>query len=189
MTTTQILIVAVAMIGVLAIMRSTRKRWRESQALSQQSVRERYQQLQQDRSQTRDADQVMTELERLARQIHGRVDTQFAKLEAVIRDADDRIEKLSRLMRASEGGAALDVTVSDERIETSGASEPNSAPPARSASASSPDTSMRNELRSQVRALCRDGSSAEEIARALNQPIGEVQLMLSLEKTLQAAST
>lgn len=188
MTTSQILIVAVAMIGVLAILRSTRKRWRESQALSRQSVRERYQQLQQDRSQTRDADQVMTELERLARQIHGRVDTQFAKLEAVIRDADDRIEKLSRLMRASEGGPALDVTVGDERFETPRGAAPSGTPPAPATIAPAVDTSTRNELRAQVRALYTNGSSAEQIARALNQPIGEVQLMLSLEKTLQAAS-
>lgn len=188
MTTTHILLFAVVMVGVMVVMRSTRNRWRASQSGPRQSVKERYEQLGQDRATLRDVDQVMTELDRLARQVHGRLDTQFAKLEAVIRDADERIEKLSRLVREAEGGPALDVTVSDELGHPrSPASATIACAPSGRAAPSESDSPAAENVRTRIQRMARNGQSAEDIAAALNHPVGEVSLILSLEKTLQSA--
>ena len=95
----QIVMFAVAIIGLTILMRSTFARARSSARKPLESVKERYNNLSSQREARDDVQHVMIELDRLARQIHGRIDTKFAKLEAVIRHADARIDELSRLLR------------------------------------------------------------------------------------------
>ena len=111
----QLVMLALAIGGITLVMLSTYRRSRRSRLTRVASVRDRYKELDGSVGATRDVEKAMVELEQLARQIHGRIDTRFAKLEMIIRDADERIAKLSRLAGKSSGGSAggsaLDVTL------------------------------------------------------------------------------
>ena len=168
-TASQMVMLAVGVVGLLVLLGSTRRRVRRSQRSSDVSVRERYADLQHEASSSRDVETVMRELDQLSRQIHGRLDTKLAKLEAVIRDADERIDRLSRMARAGNGAGAVDVTLDPE--------DPPAATPRGSESEDSPHASVYQ--------LADGGRSSIEIAETLGRATGEVELILSLRKTKQ----
>jgi hypothetical protein len=94
------------------------------------------------------------------------LDTRLAKLEALIRDADERIDRLQRLTRQVQGEPALDVTVDDEE-----------------ASAPSPTRTTPAEHRhAEIYSLADQGRAAADIAHELSRPVGEVELILSLRR-------
>ena len=178
MTTSQMVMLAVGMVGLIDLLGSTRRRVRRSQQSSDVPVRERYAELQHETSVSRDVESVMRELDQLSRKIHGRLDTKLARLEAVIRDADERIDRLSRLARAANGAGTVDVTLSPE--------DPLFTNPKGSENASSPHADVYQ--------LADGGRSPIEIAQTLGRTTGEVELILSLRKAKQqsvypAAST
>jgi hypothetical protein len=72
-----------------------------SQIRQQQAVRE-------------EMEALFMQLSDLARQLNAQMDTRFAKLEQVIRDADEKIETLEDLMRKAAGVKPVDVVVDDE---------------------------------------------------------------------------
>lgn len=110
-----------------------------------------------------DLRETVIELENLARRINGEIETKYRKLEAVIRDADARIAELSRLSRTSE---------SLER-------DPHSAPDNRIGTRDSKRTD-----RQAVYALADAGHDAAEIARRLERPEGEIEMLLALRGEL-----
>lgn len=184
MDTTQLLIIGMAVLGFLLIMQATRRNWRRSQGRTAPPVRERYQELQRSASASRDLEQVMVELDQLARQIHGKLDTRFAKLEAVIRDADERIDRLSRLVRESHGRQTLDITVDDGPVVPS-------CPPAAESIVPAADedtfTSRGQQQRATIYRLADDGLDSVAIAQQTGRTTGEVELILSLRKACNAA--
>jgi hypothetical protein len=106
---------------------------------------------------------LIVELEKMARQMTSQLDTRAAKLEILLRDADERIETLRSLAAAapSNGGtrglklAGASVVVDDvEEI---------------------PDP-RHNEIYE----LAQNGHSAHQIAQRLGRPYGEVELILAL---------
>ncbi len=106
----------------------------------------------------------MLELDQLSRQVHGRLDTKLVRLDTLIRDADQRIEKLSRLEGASGGGAVLELTLDEE------------VPPDPGAAATHVDDGQHGSIYE----LADDGLSPVDIARRVGRPTGEVELILSL---------
>ena len=169
MTASQMVMLAVGIVGLVILLGSTRRRLRRSQRSSGVSVRERYAELQQEASVTHDVETVMRELDQLSRQIHGRLDTKLAKLEAVIRDADERIDRLSRLSRALNGAGTIDITLDPEDPVT---------PDSRGSDSGSPS-------HGDVYRLADGGRSPVEIAQELGRTSGEVELILALRKTKQ----
>jgi len=102
----------------------------------------------------RDMEDLLVELQDLSRKISAEIDTRFAKLEAVLRDADRRIAVLNRLARqvSAKGGGPV--------------AEPES-----------------HEARhAVVYELADAGFSPVEIARDLGRTPGEVELILNLRK-------
>ena len=155
-------------IGVLTVvMIFTRNRIRRSQSSSRISVLERYSKLSEERSATRGLETVMMELDQLSRQIHGRLDTKLAKIEALIRDADLRIEKLGRLQRAAAGEPTIDVTL--ERAMPGG-------------SIANPPAGGEPDPHNAVYRLADSGMSAIEVAHELDRDTGEIELILSLRR-------
>jgi hypothetical protein len=150
---------------------STRRKWRESRNSPQSYTRELYKRLKEEKSTISDVQEVMLELEQLARNIHGQIDTRFAKLEKAIHDADERIEHLSRLIRAAAGEPTIDVTVTDKTAT-------GPAPDERA-----DDSGTAGSLHADVLRLADAGMEPAEIARELGNPIGEVELVLALRKT------
>ena len=133
-------------------------------------LRDRQRGLQDRRRGERELGELMIELDQLAREVHGRLDTQFAKLETVIRDADDRIERLKRLLRASQSESALDVTVTDDEETPSPAREPESG------------------LHADVYRLADAGRSLLEISEQTGRPKGELELILALRRARQRSA-
>ncbi len=163
----QLLLLALG-VGVLTVvMISTRNRIRRSKISSRTSVLDRYAELQQERGAVRDLETVMTELDQLSRQIHGRLDTKLAKIEALIRDADERIEKLARLQRAAAGMPTLDVTLESES-------------PSAGATAGAPPSETNPH--DAVYRLADCGLSPMAIAEQLGRNTGEIELILSLRR-------
>ncbi len=102
----------------------------------------------------RDMEELLVELQDLSRKISAEIDTRFAKLEAVLRDADRRIAVLNRLSRETSAKAGGPVA------------EPES-----------------HEARhAVVYELADAGFSPVEIARDLGRTPGEVELILNLRK-------
>ncbi len=190
-----LLIVAMAVAGLYLVMRATRKRSQASQSEPNVSVRERYAELQRTQSASRDLENVMGELDQLARQIHGRLDTKIAKLDGVIRHADDRIDQLSRLLRTANGAPTLDVIVDDAGdSRTPAINTPNSKtqqPKSVENTSDAPDArrlAAKYEVRDQVYALSDDGVSAVQVAQQVGRTTGEVELMLSLRRARHHAA-
>ncbi len=155
----------VLMTGVM--LRVTLRRLRAMRETPNSDVRASYARSIQQQSAVRgDVERVMVELEQVARQIQGQIDTRFAKLEAVIRDADNRIEHLTRLTEPPST-PTLDVTVDDQ-----------APPPA------TPDGSaVTADRNASIIRLADEGLSAREIAARLEQLVGEVELVLALHTT------
>lgn len=120
--------------------------------------------LSQQRSVEKQMQNVLVELSEMARQITGQLDTRAAKLEALIRDADQRI-------------AAMKTTQAPPTTMTN-------PPPATvggfpGESTEQPMIDARHAL---VYALADQGRSCKDIAQELNRPSGEIELILALRR-------
>jgi hypothetical protein len=180
----QILILGLAILGLLVVMRVTRRRLGAAQTSERKSVRERYQELASPQAVVRDMEEVMAELDQLSRQIHGRLDTKLARLEAVIRDADERIDRLARLVRSADGGSTLDVTVADSEP---GESVPSSRPAESILEERTAASRRLQPNRARILQMADRGMSPLQIAEATGRTTGEIELILSLRKAEEAA--
>lgn len=174
--TSQFLMLAGAILALTLVMISTRRRIRASRADVGPSARETYRRLSHEAETKRDLEAVMLELDQLARQTMGRLDTKFAKLEAVVRDADQRIATLTRLLREPGNDPPLDLTVADEATPGAGQG------PAASRASVEPRHAA-------VYQLADTGMSAIDIARELDRTGGEIELILSLRRTRQTVAS
>jgi hypothetical protein len=124
-----------------------------------------YARLSQQRSVEKHMQNVLVELSEMARQISAQLDTRAAKLEALIRDADQRIAA----MKSPQSSA--------EMVATGAASSQQEA--FRGESTEQPMIDPRHAL---VYALADQGRSCKDIAQELNRPSGEIELILALRR-------
>ncbi len=94
---------------------------------------------------------LMAQLDRLAQQIDGRVETRLADLQKLLAAADERVTQLRALLEA-----------------------PQPATPA---------IKIREGLNNEILRLHREGADSVEIARTMRMDVGEVELILSLQRT------
>jgi len=118
--------------------------------------------LSQQRSVERDMSNLLVELSDMARQISGQLDTRAAKLELLIKEADEKIAAL----RSAASGAPL-AQPFDSSAQTP--SRPAAIP-----------EEMLDPRHIEIYRLFDDGRSAHEIAHQLGRPSGEVELILAL---------
>jgi hypothetical protein len=171
----QIALLAVIVVVTVFMLLSTRRKSREAQNTPRASARDQYKRLKEEKQAINGAQEVMVEMEQLARQIHGQIDTRYAKLEALLRDADRRIAELKRLSVAGDAPRGIDVIVDEATEETDEASsEVQSAPAA-------------DVLHAAVHRLADAGLAPPEIAAQEGRTIGEVELILALRKTRRSA--
>lgn len=169
----QLAIVAVVVAVTTIFILNTRRKLRNLGNDPRTYVKELRSRVQEEKAAAGDVGQVMRELDDLARQIHGRIDTRIAKVEAIIRDADRRIDALSRLVREARGLGVMDAVCGDP--------DPGATPPPR------PRVEVR-EPHGEVCRLAEAGLTAQQISAELGRSVGEVELILSLQKTRQAVS-
>ncbi|MHC4695723.1 MAG: hypothetical protein ACYTFA_03155 [Planctomycetota bacterium] len=178
----QLLMVAGGVLGLGIVMRSTFRRVSRSARQPRTIARKMYADLTEETATRRDVEHVMVELDQLARQIHGRIDTRFAKLESVIHDADERINKLSHLLRETAGRSPLDLTVGEEvPIDRSDSDPPTSTVQA-------PRSNDTDDRHVGIYRLADAGLSANQIAEKVGQTAGEVELILALRRTKRDAA-
>jgi len=115
-----------------------------------------------------DIEEAIARLDETARQIHGRLDTRLARLEALIADADQRIDRLSRSIRAADGRPTVDITL--------GAEGPD-APAERN------DDIGSVPAHAAVHRLADGGLGSVEIAKETGKTPGEIELILALRRT------
>ncbi len=184
MDASQFIMLAGAVLGLTLLMLTTRKRFMARAHAKEPSIRQRAAGLARETKHRRDLDAVIIELDKLARQIHAQIDTRFAKLEAVIRDADQRIATLKRLSIETTSAPtppshALDITLDSESPDVDGA-DPLSA---------SDDSVSAPADHQPILDLADRGLSPHEIAERVRRPIGEIELILSLNRTAQEFGT
>lgn len=117
----------------------------------------------------RSADELLIQLEEMARRINAQVDTKFAKLDRVVMDADERLARLEAALSRADRLAAVGSTSGQSESSDAGAQ----AAPAR---AEHP-TDTRH---AGVYDLADAGKSPVEIAERLGMPLGEVEVILNL---------
>lgn len=116
----------------------------------------------------RDMSNLLVELSEMARQMTAQLDTRAAKLELLIKEADDRIATLKR------AAAGITTVPSDERTELLATF--SELPAEETPSAPSPPDPRNLE----VYDLADQGLTIQEIAHELGRPTGEVELILAL---------
>jgi len=166
----------------LVIMRSTIRRIRQSRQRSQKSVKERVQDLTAPQEMYSSIGNLMAELAELSRQINGQIDTRCAKLEILLKQADQTIGKLE------QGNACRSNAVSGVSPIVSAAEKPilpvhgsttvprQSSLPPESSTLSHVEAAQRQEILD----LAAKGMAPVSIAKVLNRPVGEIELILSL---------
>jgi hypothetical protein len=164
------MVLVIAGISIL-LLTATRRRIRRAQNSPQAYAREQRSRLHSERSLVADIEELMAELEQFSRQMQARLDTKFAKLETAIRDADQRVDQLDRLLRRAEGEPTVDLTV--------GGSEPADE---------GPPVASDGDRHQAVYRLADAGLTPAQIAEELGQSIGEVELIVALRKASSGAS-
>jgi DNA-binding NarL/FixJ family response regulator len=119
--------------------------------------------LSQQRSVERQMQNLLVELSEMARQVTAGLDTRAAKLDALIREADEKIARLTALLRAA----------SPE--QSNGATSAPAAPVPPPPCAYEPDP-----RHVEVYTLADQGQTPSQIAGQLNRPNGEIELILAL---------
>jgi hypothetical protein len=120
--------------------------------------------LSQQRGVEREMNNLLVELSQMARQVTGQLDTRSAKLEVLMQQADQRIAELKRLSEPDRPAAGGD----------------GNAAPAADGQPAEPGKSAPDPRHAEVYALADAGRSLTEIARQLDRPQGEVELILAL---------
>jgi hypothetical protein len=122
---------------------------------------------------------LLVELSTMARQITGQLDTRATRLELLIKEADEKIaaleiasEKLQFTAENNKSTPLQEVVASDEAaaLQTFPPEPPSLSLPA-------PATERRY---AEIYDLADEGKRANEIARLLDRPTGEVELILAL---------
>ncbi len=163
------MVLCLLIVGITAMLLiSTRRRVRQARSSPQAYTREQRSRLREEESVVQDMQELMVQLEDVSRGIQAQLDTKFAKLDSVIADADDRLDRLERMIRRCDGKPALEVTVDDQ------------TPPA-------PPVVPRDDPdRRLIFELADAGRSAVEIAQQTGQSTGEIELILALRNTATA---
>ncbi|MCC5823334.1 MAG: hypothetical protein LAT64_02250 [Phycisphaerales bacterium] len=147
-------------------------------------------------------ERTMSEAEQLSRRLAASMENKAARLELLIEEADRKLDELNKAVaqvsRATpvaerpRPGRAIDPSVLDlarveqDRAERNGHhardhAEPKPVPPADQQAEHREHHA--DPVHRRVWALADDGMPTLEIARSLNQPIGQIELILNLRKS------
>jgi hypothetical protein len=132
--------------------------------------------LSQQRNVERQMQSLLVELSEMARQITAQLDTRSQKLEMLIQDADQRIAALKQFEKQPPDRPAV-IAYSPAMTRNISIPEP---------AADVPVEQHQIEQHQTVYALADQGRSASDIARELDRPRGEVELILALRPKQRA---
>ncbi len=155
------LVAGVMLVVIWLLMRSHKGKDPLSQSVPRMS-------LAQQKNVERQMESLLVEFAEMARQISAQLDTRSAKLELLIKEADEKLAMLKQRLGAGHEA--------QEKTEPLAAQEAVAAPAQAPAKAPGPPPPQHAD----VYQLADQGRSPLEIARQLNRPSGEVELILAL---------
>jgi len=158
----QIALIAVVVVAITLSLVSNARRRRERGPSPKAYAREQIARLKEDQAVQKDVADVMLQLQQLAREVNAQLDNNFIRLEKCIADADERIDRLDRLIRRADGEPTVDAVVEEADGEAGGEALKGQA------------------LRDRVCELHEQGRSPKDIARTLARALGEIELIIAL---------
>jgi hypothetical protein len=126
-----------------------------------------------------DLEQLMVEVEQLAKRMGSQLDAKSHRLEMLVRQADERIAELRRLQGdvPAHDAAAPAPPPSPDRLDAASIATP--MPDA----AAQPEASLpQGALARSVYALADQGLTSAQIAKELDEQVGKVELVLALRR-------
>jgi hypothetical protein len=179
---TQWVVLAAGVVATLYVIMRSKARSKKVDPLSRQSAGIG---LSQQRQVERDINHLMVEMLDTARQMTAQLDTRAAKLELLIRQADERLAALKSTAANGSGAPnpVNDPRPADEpRSTESHRDTPSAIPAPPVATAPDPAETPPDPRHAEIYALADQGRSPYEIARSLDRPNGEVELILALRR-------
>ncbi|MCH9021695.1 MAG: hypothetical protein IID32_02905 [Planctomycetes bacterium] len=155
----------------------TRRRVRRSQQFSHLSANERIEHFRKaDSSHIQvQIEELMAELADLSREINGQIDTRLAKLNALRDEADRTIARFEQTVGHPEGSSSRRKT-SHDRIQQQNRNNLTAADHvARTKKVPDPQTQA-------ILDMAHQGKTVVSIAQKLGRPVGEIELILALNK-------
>jgi hypothetical protein len=125
----------------------------------------------------REMSNLLVELSEMARQMTAQLDTRAARLEALIREADEKIAALQAANGAYPGTGGNQVMVEAKVLESHAVPMPDRPGHVAMIEDAPPKLDPRH---AEVYGLADEGQSAQEIARQTGRPRGEIELILAL---------
>ncbi len=166
------ILIGLAIIILTLMWRSSRRRAKRATVDGRTSRHAARHAVRLERQASDDINELMVRLEELSREICGQIDIRFAKLENVLNEAD---RKLAALREAQANASA-----------------PGLAPKAVAATAPAdarPPTPTPDATHGRIHELAEKGVAAMDIARQVEMTVGEVDLILSLERSRRHAAS
>ena len=184
-----LLVGGILVVGLFLMVR-TQRRAQRSRARGKLSAQERVEQMRGASDVYRQVNELMAALADLSRQINGQIDTRMAKLEILLRQADERLGRLEALngghdqreqQPRGQGQASLEQIA--QTFHQSQTRQKNGGAMATRGTQHEPDTSGGDSaLAREILDLSSQGLAPLDIARRLERPVGEVELVLSLHR-------
>ncbi len=177
---TPVLEIAVPLLGVLLITMGMFMgiRKRRSRPDANISAQDRVDEVRQRQAVRGDLEQLMIEVEQLAKRFGAQLDAKTMQMERMIEEANQKIAELKRLEQAREQ------TTPSHNPPPASDPTPPSADPNPQPQIPNPETADTDEvLKQKVYDLSERGCDPVEIARMLNEHVGKIELILALRKT------
>lgn len=165
----------------------TRRRVRRSQQFSHLDAKERIAQFRKTDTNHLQVqiEELMAELADLSREINGQIDTRLAKLNALLDEADRTIARFEQTMGHPEGSASSPGTKNESlgRNETSPVHNQQQNRKNLTAADHVLRTQKAPDAQTQaILDMAHQGKTAVSIAQKLGRPVGEIELILALNK-------
>jgi hypothetical protein len=138
--------------------------------------------LSQQRQVERDISNLMVEMLETARHMTAQLDTRAARLEAIIVEADAKLAALKGALANESASAPIPLPPDQPDAVPVGAPSSQESPAAEAPAPEMKPEAPPDPRHADVYALADQGRSTGEIARSLNRPNGEVELILALRR-------
>ena len=172
-----LLLLGVVLVTMWLLMRIRKRRTKAGPRLS---PREELERAHQSRGLRGDLEELMVEVEQLAKRFGTQLDAKSIQLERLIRQSDERIEALHRLAETSSNRSMPRST----EVRSDLADLASHAPAIPAPAAATPNTESHvddgDPLTKSVYELADAGTDPVEIAKKLNEQVGKVELILAL---------
>ena len=176
----QIAFLAGVLLLVFFSLTSVRRRLRNRGPSPTHYAREQIARLHEETGLKQDMQQLIAELHEAAQRLNAQLDTKAAKLEALIRDADERLARLDGRPVAP----GIDVTVGAEATAPISTGDAGSAVLDKPGNPSARPADRRTHRdKDRVYALADKGKNPVEIAQTTGLKPGEVELILAIRET------